>query len=58
MSAQIAHRHPLSLRALHEASDRSLIENNFQSVLTVKFLGELARTSFEHLRFQLVSFNP
>ena len=23
-----------------------------------KFLGELARTSFEHLRFQLVSFNP
>src|SRR6266542_1567232 len=57
MSAQIAHGHPLRLRALDQAPNCSLIENKFQSVLIAEFLGELTGTGFEHLRRELVSLN-
>src|SRR6266540_3097257 len=55
MSAEIAHCHPLSLRALDQTPHRRLIEDNFQSVLAAEFLGKLTRTGFEHLRLQLLS---
>src|SRR5919198_1007909 len=58
MGAEIAHSHSLGLRALDKAPHRSFIKNKFQSMLAAEFLRKLTRTSFEHLRFKLVSLDP
>src|SRR5262245_38584320 len=57
MRAQITHGHALGLCALDQATGRALVENNFQSMFLAEFVGEVARSGFEHLRLELVSLS-
>ena len=55
MSTHVAHRHAFCLGALDQPTDRTVVEDNFQSMLPAEFVSKFTRTGFEHLRLELVS---
>src|SRR5439155_13398701 len=55
MRTQVAHGHSFGLRALDQATNRALVENNFQSMFLTEFVGEFTHSGFEHLGLELVA---